>query len=443
MSTIKTEGDINITPLRNEWNEKHDLTTKEWLLEDERYFLHQSMSTPCLDVIQTCYGSSFENLKGKKYIDFHGNNVHQLGYAHPRLKKAIHEQMETLSFSPRRYTNKAAIRFARKMASVCPGDLNRILMTPNGSSAISIALKIARGITGKHKLISFWDSFHGANLDAIGVGGEHVFRDKMGPLMPGVERVPGPATYRGIFADQPEKYLEYLEMVVEKEGDIGAILAETIRNTDVQIGDHSFWKGLRQLCDKHGILLILDEIPIAIGRTGKLFAFENFGIEPDILCLGKGLGGGLFPQACVVTRDKFNVFQDISLGHYTHEKSPIGAAVGFAILETLEEDQILENVHKREAYLKDRLNAMQSRFPIIGDIRGIGMLWGVELVRDKTTKEKATDEAEKVLYSCLDKGLSFKISGGNVLQLSPALTITEGELKEALDILEKSLLTIT
>ena len=167
-------------------------------------------------------------------------------------------------------------------------------MTPNGSSAISIALKIARGITGKHKVISFWDSFHGANLDAIGVGGEHMFRDKMGAMMPGVERIPGPTTYRGIFAEHPKKYLEYLEMVIEKEGGFGAIVAETIRNTDVQIGDKAFWQGVRQLCNKHHILLILDEIPIALGRTGKMFAFENFNIEPDILCLGKGLGGGVF-----------------------------------------------------------------------------------------------------------------------------------------------------
>ena len=435
----KTEGDINITPLRKEWNTTHTEETREWLMEDERYFLHQAMSTPCLDVIQDCNGASFENLQGKTYYDFHGNNVHQLGYAHPKLKAALLEQLETLPFSPRRYTNKAAVRFARKMASLCPGDLNRILMTPNGSSAISIALKIARGVTGKFKVISFWDAFHGANLDTIGVGGEAVFRDKMGPLMPGVERVPPPTTYRGIFADQPAKYLEYLEYVIEKEGDIGAILAETIRNTDVQIADKSFWQGVRKLCDKHSILLILDEIPIALGRTGKVFAFENFDIEPDILCLGKGLGGGLFPQACVVTRDKFNVFHDVSLGHYTHEKSPIGSAIAYTILNMLEEDNILAQVEKRGEYMQERLSQMQNKFELIGDVRGIGMLWGVELVLNRETKEKAIDKAEKVMYECLKNGLSFKISGGNVIQLSPPLIISDQELKEALDIFERSL----
>ena len=150
-----------------------------------------------------------------------------------------------------------------------------------------------------------------------------------------------------------------------------------------------------------------------------------------------------FPQACIVTRDKFNVFQDISLGHYTHEKSPIGAAVAYAILKIIEEDKILEKVSVEESYMQDRLTAMQQRFPLIGDVRGIGMLWGLELVLDKTTKEKAIDEAEQVLYNCLEKGLSFKISGGNVLQLSPALTIAREELKKALDILEQSLEDVT
>ncbi len=435
----RIEGDINLTRAREEWDEKQSVQTKKLLEEDARYFLHQSMSTPCLDVLQSCNGSYIENIEQKAYYDFHGNNVHQLGYNHPIIKKAFIEQLDILPFSPRRYTNELAIRFAKKLASLCPGDLNRILMTPNGSSAVSIALKIARGITGKYKVISFWDSFHGANLDAIGVGGEHVFREKMGPLFPGVERIPGPATYRGIFSDQPEKYLEYLEYVIEKEGDIGAIIAETIRNTDVQIPEKSFWKGVRQICNKNKILLILDEIPIALGRTGKLFAFENYDIEPDILCLGKGLGGGIFPQACIVTRDKFNVFQNISLGHYTHEKSPLGSVVASSVLSIIEEERVLGRVAVNEKYMQKRLLEMQQRFKIIGDVRGIGMLWAIELVKNRESKEKAIEETERLMYKCLEEGLSFKISGGNVIQLSPPLIIKESDLKKAIRILEKCL----
>lgn len=440
----KTEGDINASPAREEWLKSEiNKDTKHILDRDARFFLHQSMSTPCLDVLQSCSGSYIENVSGKKYLDFHGNNVHQVGYANPALIADIVQQLQTLPFSPRRYTNVQAINFAEKLASLAPSDLNRVLLTPNGSSAIGIALKLARAVTGKFKVVSFWDSFHGASLDAISVGGEAVFRESMGPLMPGVERIPPPVTYRGIFEGNEEKCLEYLEYVFSKEGDIGAFIAETIRNTDVQLPSKSFWKKARELCNQYGVLLILDEIPIALGRTGKMFVFEHYDIEPDILCIGKGLGGGIFPQAAMITRDEYNRFADISLGHYTHEKSPIGAVAGLGTIAFIEEEGLLQKVKTDEAFLKKALDAMQLKYPLIGEVRGMGLLWGVELVKDGKTKEKAIEEAEKVMYECLKRGLSFKVSAGNVLQLSPALTISRKELNKALNILDESLAAIS
>ncbi|WP_339709185.1 aspartate aminotransferase family protein [uncultured Kriegella sp.] len=435
----RTEGDINSTPERKKWDAKIDEETRKLLEKDARYFLHQSMSTPCLDVLQHCEGAYIENLSGKKYLDFHGNNVHQIGFSHPRLIQRITEQLQTLSFSTRRYTNEPAVAFAEKLASLAPSNLNRILLTPNGSSAVGIALKLARAITGKHKVVSFWDSFHGASLDAISVGGESVFRDRIGPLMPGVVRIPPPVEYRGIFEGNEAKSLEYLEYVLSKENDIGAFIAETIRNTDVQIPSPNFWKTARQLCNKHGVLLILDEIPIALGRTGKMFAFEHYEIEPDILCLGKGLGGGIFPQAAIITRDDYNQFGDISLGHYTHEKSPLGAAAGLTALEILEEERLMEKVADDAVFMREELKKLSQKYELIGDVRGIGLLWGVELVENRQTKEKAIDAAEQVMYACLEQGLSFKVSAGNVLQLSPALTISRDDLKKALQIVDKSL----
>ncbi|WP_276168764.1 (R)-1-hydroxy-2-aminoethylphosphonate ammonia-lyase [Zobellia alginiliquefaciens] len=439
----RTEGDINYTPARQEWlfNEV-DETTKELLEKDARYFFHQSLSSPCLDVLKNCDGPYIENLSGKKYLDFHGNNVHQLGFSHPKLVQRLTEQLQSLTFSTRRYTNENAIDFAEKLASLLPSDLNRTLMTPNGSAAIGIALKLARAVTGKFKVVSFWDSFHGASLDAISVGGESVFREHMGPLMPGVERIPPPVTYRGIYENNESKCLEYLEYVFAKEGDIGAFLAETVRNTDVQIPSKAFWKEARRLCDQYGVLLILDEIPIAMGRTGKMFAFENYDIEPDILCLGKGLGGGIFPQAAIVARDAYNKFSDISLGHYTHEKSPLGAVAALTTLEIIEEELHSGTIKNLEGMMQQEMNRLKQKHSIIGDIRGLGLLWGVELVTDQKTKKKAINEAEKVMYECLKNGLSFKVSSGNVLQLAPALTISSEELKNALTILDNALSTL-
>lgn len=439
----RTEGDINLSEARRDWYAvMSDPETVSYLEEDAEHFLHQSLSTPCLDVLASCEGIYLTDIQGKTYMDFHGNNVHQLGYRNPYIIEKLKEQLDILPFSPRRYTNVPAIELAKKLGSLLPGNLNRVLFAPGGTSAISMALKLARVVTGKHKVVSLWDSFHGASLDAISAGGELDFRKDMGPLMPGVERIPPPMTYRGPFANTGNgdlAYADYLEYVIEKEGDIGAFLIETIRNTDVQIPSQAYWDRVREICTKHKVLLILDEIPIAFGRTGKMFAFEHYDIEPDIICLGKGLGGGVMPMAAIVARDTHNIAQSVSLGHFTHEKSPLGSVAALAMLDYMEQNHILEKVQEDAVFMASELQKLQDKFPLIGDVRGVGLLWGIELVRDKDTKEKAVKEAEIVMYECLKNGLSFKVSQGNVLQLSPPLIISREQLREALLILENAL----
>ena len=442
-----TEGDVNASSFREQWNESiSDNNTKGILERDNNSFLHQSLSTPCLDVIESAEGIYIINGSGKKYMDFHGNNVHQVGYGNEFVKEAVKKQMDTLPFCPRRYTNETAVKLAEKLGALSPGNLNRVLLMPGGTTAVSTALKLARAVTGKHKIVTCWDSFHGASMDAISVGGEAQFRSYMGPMMPGVERIPPPSSYRGIFSDNKKGDVfnaEYLEYVIEKEGDIGAFIAETIRNTDVQIPSKPFWKKVREICTKHGVLLILDEIPIAFGRTGKMFSYEHYGIEPDIVCLGKGLGAGIIPIAAIVARDDFNVADDVALGHYTHEKGTLGSAAALAMLQFIEDNRLLEKVKEDELFMKEQLTALKEKYPLIGDIRGIGLLWGIELVRDRNTKEKAIKESEAVMYECLKRGMSFKVSAGNVLQLSPPLIITRDQLKEALSIVETAIASVS
>jgi len=440
----RTEGDINLSSARHNWYKViSDPATLSYLEEDAEHFLHQALSTPCLDVLASCDGIYLTDIQGKRYMDFHGNNVHQLGYRNPYIIGKVKEQLDILPFSPRRYTNIPAIELAKKLGSLLPGELNRVLFAPGGTSAISMALKLARLVTGKHKIVSLWDSFHGASLDAISAGGELDFRKDMGPMMPGVERIPPPMTYRGPFVSAENgdiAYAEYLEYVIEKEGDIGAFIIETIRNTDVQIPSQAYWKKVREICTRHQVLLILDEIPIAFGRTGTMFAFELYDIEPDIICLGKGLGGGIMPMAAIVARDGYNVAQSISLGHFTHEKSPLGSVAALAMFDYIEENKILEKVKADALFMKEQLDRLMDQFPLIGDVRGVGLLWGIELVLDRETKHKALKQAEIVMYECLKNGLSFKVSQGNVLQLSPPLIITRSELTESLRVLREALL---
>ncbi|ENO1792165.1 aspartate aminotransferase family protein [Vibrio sp. YT-18] len=440
---FRSEGDVNTTPARQAWNASmDDKRTQALLKRDSEVFLHQAMSTPCLDTLEAAEGIYIQDATGKKYMDFHGNNVHQLGYAHPHVIKRVQEQIAKLPFSPRRFTNETAIECAEKLTQICGGELNRVLFAPGGTSAVGMALKLARHITGNYKVVSLWDSFHGASLDAISVGGEACFRQGMGPLMAGVERIPPAVSYRGAFpvADGSDvHYADYLEYVIEKEGGVGAFIAEAVRNTDVQVPSKAYWKRIREICDKHNVMLIIDDIPNGMGRSGEWFTYQAYDIEPDMLCIGKGLGGGLVPIAAMVTKDKYNTAEQISMGHYTHEKSPIGCAAALATMEAIEQDGLLEKAKADSQFMREKLLEMKAKYPVIGDVRGIGMLWGIELVTDHESKARAYDEAEAVLYQCLNNGVSFKVSQGNVIQLSPPLIITREQLTEALAIFEEAI----
>ncbi|MCR9983026.1 aspartate aminotransferase family protein [Vibrio diabolicus] len=440
---FRSEGDVNTTPARQAWNASMDDERAQALLKrDSEVFLHQAMSTPCLDTLEAAEGIYIQDATGKKYMDFHGNNVHQLGYGHPHVIKRVQEQIAKLPFSPRRFTNETAIECAEKLTQICGGELNRVLFAPGGTSAVGMALKLARHITGNYKVVSLWDSFHGASLDAISVGGEACFRQGMGPLMAGVERIPPAVSYRGAFpvADGSDvHYADYLEYVIEKEGGVGAFIAEAVRNTDVQVPSKAYWKRIREICDKHNVMLIIDDIPNGMGRSGEWFTYQAYDIEPDMLCIGKGLGGGLVPIAAMVTKDKYNTAEQISMGHYTHEKSPIGCAAALATMEAIEQDGLLDKAKADSQFMREKLLEMKAKYPVIGDVRGIGMLWGIELVTDHESKARAYNEAEAVLYQCLNNGVSFKVSQGNVIQLSPPLIITREQLTEALAIFEEAI----
>jgi 4-aminobutyrate aminotransferase len=376
-------------------------------------------------------------------MDFHGNYVHQVGFANPAVIAAIKAQLDDLPFCTRRYTNRPAVALAKKLAALAPDDLNKVLFCPGGTGAIGMALQLARVATGRHKMVSMWDSFHGASLDAISVGGEEIFRGGIGPLLAGTEHVPPPDPYRCVWDCHRRggcdlKCAEYIEYVLDKEGDVAAVMAETVRSTPV-IPHPEFWQAVRRACDRHGALLILDEIPIALGRTGTMFACERFGVVPDMLVIGKGLGGGILPLAALIARDGLDVAENRALGHYTHEKSPVVCAAAHATLAYIEEHGLLARARDLGRYALDRLTAMVDTHPLIGDARGIGLLLGVELVTDRSTRARAVDEAEAVMYEALSRGLSFKLTMGNIIALAPPLTITRGELDSALAILDASL----
>jgi 4-aminobutyrate aminotransferase len=441
---LTAEGDINLSPHRRAWEAAHVAgATRELLARDAQAFLHQSLSTPCFDALAGAEGIWLTDIDGRRYMDFHGNNVHQVGYRHPKVIAAVKDQLDTLPFSPRRFTNYAAVDLAERLGALAPDPLGKVLFAPAGTLAIGMALKLARLATGRHKTLSLWDAFHGASLDAIGIGGEALFRKGMGPLLPGAEHAP-PCDPRhciyGCAGTCTARCAEYLDYVLAKEEDVGAVIIETIRCTDVQIPPPAYYRTVREACDRHGALLILDEVPIGLGRTGTMFAFEHYGIVPDMVVLGKGLGGGVFPLAALIARRDLDLAPDRALGHYTHEKSSVGCAAALATLDVIADERLLERSRALGAHALDALRGLAARHPLVAEVRGIGLLLGIELARPDGTP--ARDEAERVMYGCLARGLSFKIGQGNVLTLSPPLVIAEADLDRALAIIDDSLTAV-
>lgn len=445
------ESEVNTTSRRRLWAERtHDQSTRKMLSDDAQYFLRQSVSTPCLSTIARADGAYIEDTQGRRYLDFHGNNVHHIGYGHPRLKAAIARQMDELPFAPRRFACEPATALAKKLTDIAPGNLSKVLFTTGGSSAVEVAMKIARAATGRHKSISFWDAFHGAGFGAASIGGEQMFRSHaIGPLLSGTQHVAPFDCYRCPYGypdlnGKPQLELckltcaKFVKYVLEKEGDVAAVFAEPARAVPY-IPPPGFWTEVRQACNEHGALLVFDEIPTGLGKTGKLFACDHDDVVPDILVLGKALGGGILPLAAVLTTSELDVGENYAFGHYTHEKNPVSAAAGLTTIQIIEDEALVENAANLGSKALQRLREIQSRNKVVGDIRGRGFLFGIELVSERESKIPANDLAEAVFYRCLDKGLSFKISMGNTLTFTPPLILTEEQLDFALTVIEESI----
>jgi 4-aminobutyrate aminotransferase len=435
-----TEGEANTSKARAEWAaRKEDGATRDLLQRDADAFLHQSLSSPCVSTIAKAEGIWIEDTAGRRYMDFHGNSVHHIGYGHPRLTAAIKAQLDALPFSPRRFTNEVSVELAEKLRAIAPGDLGRVLFTTGGSDANEVALRLARAATGRFKTLSFWDAFHGAGFGASSVGGEATFRSHIaGPLLPGAEHIAPFHCYHCAYGHAgPDSCglacAKMVDYVLGREGDVAAVIAEPMRAVPV-VPPAGYWQAVQEACQRHGALLIMDEIPTGLGKTGRMFAFEHDGITPDIVTLGKALGGGILPIAAVIAREGLNVAGDFAIGHYTHEKNPVTARVALTTIEIIEEEGLVERAAELGDWAMERLGEALAGNDHVGDIRGRGLMFGVEMVESREGRTPAPELAERIYYACLAAGLSFKISAGAVLTLSPPLTITRDDLERALNI---------
>jgi 4-aminobutyrate aminotransferase len=442
--TGREQGDVNLTPRRKLFWQRHlDAQSRQILDQDSQYFLHQALSTPVLNVIKGASGAELFDLQGRSYLDMHGNGVHNAGFNNPHVVAAVRRQLEEeLTFCPRRYTNQPAIRLAEKLARLSAPEMSKTLFAPGGSQAIEMALMLARVVTGKNKTISYWDVYHGTGFGAASISGEAHFRSHLGPLVPGTYHVEYPHYVRHPWGQRAQQevddlYLRQIEIILERDPEIGALIAEPVTAMP-QIASKYYWQRVRQLCDNYGVMLIFDEIIVGLGRSGKMFAYEHY-VVPDILVLGKSLGGGVAPLAAIHTHAKYDVLQDYSIGHFTHEKNPLSAAAGLAEIEYIEENNLVHRSAEMGDYFLASIRELQGRHPMVGNADGLGLMLGFELLYEGEKNSRAVDAAEALLYLAMEKGLAFKCISGNVITLRPALLISREQIDRAIAILDASL----
>jgi 4-aminobutyrate aminotransferase len=387
---------------------------------------------------------------GKRYMDFiSGFGACNVGHNHPRVVAAARGQMEKMVHAPLGViAPESTLRLAWELGQIAPGHADSFFFGNSGAEAIEGALKLARYVTGRRGIIAFFGGFHGRTYGAATVTTSKVkYRTGQGPFVPDVYYARYPYPYRSS-APTPEacaqEALDDIERLFEHviaPEEVAAILAEPIQGEGgYVIPPRSWLAGLRELCDRHGILLILDEVQTGFGRTGEWFAAQALGVEPDIVCLAKSIAGGFPLGATAARRDLMNRWGAASHGT-TFGGSPVSCAAALANLDVIREEKLLENARVLGDYLKQALVALKEKCPVIGDVRGIGLMEAVEFVKPGT-KEPNPEAARRVMQRALDGGMVLYPCGhwSQTVRIIPPLIITRAQLDEGLEIFRHAVL---
>jgi len=390
-------------------------------------------------------GSELWDVSGKRYIDFAGGiGVMNVGHAHPRVMKAVEEQLARAthtSFQVVQY--ESYLRLAQRLCEVAPigGDKKAIFFS-TGAEAIENAVKIARAATGRQAVISFRGGFHGRTLLALSLTGSvHPYKQNFGPYAAEVYQTPFPYAYRGWTT---EAALADLGNLLESEvspNRVAAIVIEPVLGEGGFVpAPIDFMRKLRELCDRHGIMLVADEIQTGFGRTGKFFAIQHSGVEPDLMTVAKSLAAG-FPLSAVVGKAGVMDAPDPGGLGGTYGGNPVACAAGLAVMDIMRDEKLPERAARIGSAVEERMQSWAAEHEIIGDVRVVGAMAGMELVRDRGTKEPADKVTARILTAAREKGLIVLRCGvhHNVVRTLMPLTIPDDQLEEGLDILGASL----
>ncbi|MBV8829575.1 MAG: acetyl ornithine aminotransferase family protein [Acidobacteriaceae bacterium] len=393
-------------------------------------------------VIKRGEGAIVEDVDGNRFLDFNaGIAVAATGHSHPRVLRAIEEQAsEFLHMSGTDFYYEGMVRLAEKLAAITPGAFpKRVYFGNSGAEAVEAAIKMARYHTGRERFIAFLGSFHGRTMGALSLTGSKVVQRRgFHPNLP-VQHLPYPDSYRSPGGElEPIRLLEdTLFKTILPPDEVAAIIVEPVQGEGgYLVPSARFHAELRRVADKHGMLLIHDEVQSGMGRTGKMFASEHFGVTPDIITVAKGIASGM-PLSATVARAEI-----MNWGPGAHASTfggnPVSIAAALATIALLEEG-LIENAARIGTYLMDRMRQWPARFRHVGDVRGLGLMIGVEIVRDQQTKERAPDLRDKLEFLAFERGLLILGCGPNSIRLCPPLMINHEQADFAIETLEQCL----
>jgi len=396
-------------------------------------------------------GSKIWDADGKEYIDFlSGAAVANVGHCHPRVVTAIKEQSDKFIHYTLAYMYyEPALKLTEKLVEITPGRFpKKVAYGLSGSDSNDGAIKLARSFTGRQKMISFLKSYHGTTYGALSLSGITVrMRRKVGPMLPEIYHVPFPDCYRCIFKlEYPEcglHCLDYIEMLLEilipPEETAGLVIEPIQGDAGVIIPPGDYLTRLRKLCKDHGILFVAEEVQTGFGRTGKWFAVNHWNLEPDIILLAKAIAAGMPMSAIVSKKEIMDAWTGSQVHLFTGEANPISCAAAIANIDIIAEEKLCERSARLGEYAMKRFKEMMEKHELIGDVRGKGLMIGVDLVKDRKTKEPARKESLKVDWRSWEKGVVLIHFGKSVLRIAPPLVITEEELDRGISTIEEAI----
>jgi 4-aminobutyrate aminotransferase/(S)-3-amino-2-methylpropionate transaminase len=394
-------------------------------------------------VVASAEGCVIRDASGKEYLDcFAGISVVNAGHCNSKVIAAAKSQMDKLVHCASYiYYSPATGALAEKMSQIMPWPaLRKSFFANSGAEAIEGAMKVARLYSGKHEIISLQASFHGRTWGTLSITGNQGRKKRGGPYASGVAFAPAPYVYRSPWPEDPQRCVDFWSQTLEDiirfstAGDVAAFIAEPVMGEGgIIVPPQGYFREIKNVLDRHGILFICDEVQSGFGRTGKMFAIEHYGVEPDIMVTAKGIADG-FPLGAFTTRDE--IAASFKPGDHlsTFGGNPVSCAASLANIEYMLEERLCEQTLEKGAYLTGRLNSLKEDMPLIGEVRGLGLMVGLELVTDEK-RTPATAEAEAVRDHCLANGVLVGVGGvyGNVVRVQPPLVITRQQIDRAVD----------